>query len=140
MRLSNIIFKGFCEEGKQLHFRCLTTFSRGNDWADGCGGDDEEEEGDGESRVTPPPAPPQPPAPQRPLVLSAQCARPELITAIQAARSTESNKGKEMKRKSPCGLCHTLSHDLVALQAPSDQWHACLGASHITAGTNNPTS
>lgn len=68
MRLSNIIFKGFCEEGKELHFLCLTILSRGREQVNGRGGDDEEEEeGDGESPVTPthpqPPTPTQRPAP-----------------------------------------------------------------------------
>lgn len=54
MRLSNIIFKGFCEEGKELHFLCLTIFGRGREQVNGCGGDNAEGEGDEESPVPPP--------------------------------------------------------------------------------------
>lgn len=36
MRLSNIIFKGFCEEGKELHFLCLTIFGGGREQVNGC--------------------------------------------------------------------------------------------------------
>lgn len=112
MRLSNIIFKGFCEEGKELHFLCLTILSRGGEQVNGRGGDDdeEEEEGDGESPVTPTHPRPRPSVLRRhytPPGLTAQCAHAGRFTPTEAARGGESNKGKKIKSKSPRGLCHT---------------------------------
>lgn len=58
MRLSNIIFKGFCEEGKELHFLCLTILSRGGEQVNGRGGGDDDEEDPQPPTPTQRPAPP----------------------------------------------------------------------------------
>lgn len=85
MRLSNIIFKGFCEEGKELHFLCLTILGRGREQVNGCGGDNAEEEG--RRRVTCNPA--HTPRTRRsaephPLGLTAQCSRASQFTATES--------------------------------------------------------